>query len=146
MIGDGYDFTKTIGSLKIVYRPMLTPELIRTLHVAAHIGGTQGPLYIFDSAAKHIVHWSLDVPINWESLEEIDEQDGELFKKIWRCVAGIDDGNWEASSAENLRKGLLIMVKQPRLGKISCKDCQKYWTDESGNGGQLVLSRTTRLF
>lgn len=148
VIGDGYDLAGLVShmgkTVRFCYRPMLKHERDQVIRLAAHLGGRSGEELVLMAAANHVSNWSLDYPPDMTGMEGLEQRYPVLWQELWMIVCGVRSPDWEKESAENLRQGVELIIKNPAWAMVTCVDCRRLWLDSNGrqcNEGGVTLLR-----
>jgi hypothetical protein len=132
IIGDGYDWIGDVDGRKFVYRPMLSRERRVSIEIMKSLGDTPGFDYASSVILKHLC-----LGFDKSHVNKMLLCSPETWESLWLTICGLQgegsffDG-WESSTSDNLRSGVRLFVKNPKLAKRSCDECRKYWYDENG--------------
>ena len=150
MILDGYNWATTIMSsderrVSMVYRPMLSRErrqYIALLGSMADWTGMASTEFPCEWLGRHVVAIE-----PYFSIKELAEDDRSLFLEAQAAICGVSApstdpdwaSEWERLDVENLRSGVVLALRHPRLDRRSCEQCVRYWYDDGDGGdGQLI--------
>jgi hypothetical protein len=96
----------------------------------------------FEWIRSHVV--TTDVR-NWEWLEK---HHPDLVTVAFNAICGVSVDSsgklWcdiEESYSQNLRDGIVLLRRNPKLARRSCDDCQKFWYDDKT--GDVIRSNST---
>lgn len=133
IIGDGYDWHHQIGERCFVYRPMLSMERRAVVKAMSWLGNDSG----FD-LANSVILGHVCFGIDKSHVNHIMLSNPEGWMELWLTICGLRGGSdfqkgWEKSTAENLRSGVRLFIKNPKLAARSCESCREFWYDENGD-------------
>lgn len=133
IIGDGYDWLGKVADRQFIYRPMLSRERRVAINSMKWLGNKHGFAYANDVILNHVCYGIDKAYVSYLMIK-----DQEKWLDLWLTICGIKgDGTffngWEKSTAENLRSGVRLYVRNPKLAARSCNQCREYWYDDNGD-------------